>query len=98
MATASSRRVLPCRLCTSEGNPSRLQREVASALAALELQPREEVRTAQGYSFDTVVRVDGHEVALEVEGRDRAQASPAACGRLAAAGRAIHVLGMGRAQ
>ena len=54
--------------CAEEGSPSRLQRDVTSALAALELQPREEVRTAQGYSLDVVVRVDGREVAVEVDG------------------------------
>ena len=37
-------------------------------LAALELQPREEVRTSQGYSLDAVVRVDGRDVAVEVDG------------------------------
>jgi hypothetical protein len=41
---------------------------VTSALAALGLQPREEVRTAQGYSIDAVVRVGGRDVAVEVDG------------------------------
>ena len=41
---------------------------MAEALAALELQPREEVRTAQGYSLDAVVVVAGCEVAVEVDG------------------------------
>ena len=58
-----------CRAAISaeEGNPSRFQRKVASVLAALELQPREEVRTAQGYSLDAVVSVDRREVAVEVD-------------------------------
>ena len=41
---------------------------MTSTLAALELQPREEVRTAHGYSIDAVVLVDGHDVAVEVDG------------------------------
>ena len=47
---------------------SQLQRPVADALRALGLDPREEVRTAQGYSLDAVVCVRGVQVAVEVDG------------------------------
>ena len=59
-----------CRVafCATEGNPSQLQRDVTTALAALGLKPREEVRTAQGYSIDAVVHVNGRDVAVEVDG------------------------------
>ena len=45
-----------------------LQRDVVASLLALELAPREEVRTPQGYSLDTVVMHGGREVAIEVDG------------------------------
>ena len=54
--------------CSEEGTPSRLQRAVVRELGALKLEPREEVRTPQGYSLDAVVSIDGHEVAVEVDG------------------------------
>ena len=54
--------------CAVEGAPSRLQRDVVRALSALGWQPREEVRTDQGYSLDAVVRVDGRDVGVEVDG------------------------------
>ena len=59
-----------CRVafCAGDGNPSRLQRSVAKVLAELKLSPREEVRTAQGYSLDAVVGIDGCDVAVEVDG------------------------------
>ena len=41
---------------------------LAASLLALELAPREEVRTPQGYSLDTVVMHGGREVAIEVDG------------------------------
>jgi hypothetical protein len=51
-----------------EGRPSRLQRQVIAALKALGHEPREEVRTPQGYSLDAVVRISSREVAIEVDG------------------------------
>ena len=51
-----------------EGNPSRLQRQVVRTLTALEMRPREEVRTSQGYSLDAVVTCGGCDVAVEVDG------------------------------
>ena len=51
-----------------EGVPSRLQRRVAVALAAMGLQPREEVRTPLEYSVDALVDFEGREVAVEVDG------------------------------
>ena len=51
-----------------EGRPSRLQRQVIAALKALGHEPREEVRTPQGYSLDGVVCISGREVAIEVDG------------------------------
>ena len=51
-----------------EGRPSKLQKQVTRALAALGLEPREEVQTPQGYSLDAVVRIDGHDIAVEVDG------------------------------
>jgi len=54
--------------CEEEGVPSQLQRDVAATLRALELAPREEVRTPQGYSLDAVVSHGGREVAVEVDG------------------------------
>jgi hypothetical protein len=51
-----------------EGRPSRLQRQVVAALKALGHEPREEVRTPQGYSLDSVVRISSREVAIEVDG------------------------------
>ena len=51
-----------------EGAPSELQRDVVASLRALELAPREEVRTPQGYSLDAVVVHGGREVAIEVDG------------------------------
>ena len=51
-----------------EGRPSRLQRQVVAALKALGHEPREEVRTPQGYSLDGVVCISGREVAIEVDG------------------------------
>jgi hypothetical protein len=51
-----------------EGRPSRLQRQVVAALKALGHEPREEVRTPQGYSLDAVVRISSREVAIEVDG------------------------------
>jgi len=47
---------------------SKLQRDVVASLLALELAPREEVRSPQGYSLDAVVLHDGREVAIEVDG------------------------------
>ena len=41
---------------------------MTSTLTDLEMQPREEVRTVQGYSLDAVVCVDGRDVAVEVDG------------------------------
>ena len=52
----------------AEGRPSRLQRQVGAALKALGHEPREEVRTPQGYSLDVVVCIEGREVAIEVDG------------------------------
>ena len=54
--------------CSHDSSSSRLQRDVAHALAALELPLREEVRSAQGYSLDVVVIYEGCEVAVEVDG------------------------------
>ena len=51
-----------------KGRPSRLQRQVVAALKALGHEPREEVRTPQGYSLDAVVRIASREVAIEVDG------------------------------
>ena len=45
-----------------------MQRDVVASLLALELAPREEVRTLQGYSLDAVVMHGGREVAIEVDG------------------------------
>ena len=53
---------------SEEGAPSELQRDVVASLRALELAPREEVRTPQGYSLDAVVGHGGREVAIEVDG------------------------------
>ena len=49
-------------------SPSRLQREVVTTLAALGLSPREEVRTAEGYTIDAVVEWQGATVGIEVDG------------------------------
>ena len=59
-----------CRLafCIGKGVPSKMQRQVHSALAALGLEPLEEVRTEQGYSLDAVVELDGRDVAVEFDG------------------------------
>ena len=53
---------------SKDGAPSELQRDVVASLRALELAPREEVRTPQGYSLDAVVVHGGREVAIEVDG------------------------------
>jgi len=54
---------------SEDGVASKLQREVVASLLALELGPREEVRTPQGYSLDAVVlHHGGREVAIEVDG------------------------------
>ena len=46
-----------------------MQRDVVASLLALELAPREEVRTRpQGYSLDAAVMHGGREVAIEVDG------------------------------
>ena len=55
-------------LSKAQGEPSNLQRHVVRALKALGLEPREEVLTPQGYSLDAVVRIEGCEVAIEVDG------------------------------
>ena len=55
-------------LCAEEGVPSRLHGRVAATLAVLGLKPRDEVRTPQGYSLDIVVKYEGREVAIEVDG------------------------------
>ena len=59
-----------CRMsfCAEEGVPSRLHGRVAATLAVLGLEPRDEVRTPQGYSLDMVVNYEGREVAIEVDG------------------------------
>ena len=59
-----------CRTAFTEasGSPSRLQRQVVRVLSALELHPREEVCTPQGYSLDAVVSFGGCDVAVEVDG------------------------------
>ena len=54
--------------CQQQGRPSRLQRDVVASLEALQLAPREEVLTPQGYSLDAVVSHGGREVAVEVDG------------------------------
>ena len=54
--------------CAGKGTPSRTQRLIAGVLAELDLKPREEVRTPQGYSLDAVVLLSGREVAVEVDG------------------------------
>ena len=54
--------------CAVEGRPSRLQRDVVASLKKLGLEPQEEVRTSHGYSLDAVMRVDGRDVAVEVDG------------------------------
>ena len=51
-----------------EGVPSKLQCDVVASLLELELAPREEVCTPQGYSLDAVVLHCGREVAIEVDG------------------------------
>jgi hypothetical protein len=54
---------------SEDGVPSKLQRDVVASLLALELDPREEVRSPQGYSLDAVVLLHGgREVAIEVDG------------------------------
>jgi hypothetical protein len=50
-----------------EGRPSNLQRQ-GSTLAALGLNPQEEVRTEEGYSLDYVVEWRGQQIAIEVDG------------------------------
>jgi hypothetical protein len=59
-----------CRLCFSAHKDisSRMQKCVVSELAALGLQPREEVSMQLGYSLDAVVSVEGRDVAVEVDG------------------------------
>ena len=54
--------------CAKTAQPSQLQRHVANALRALGLDLQEEVRTAQGYSLDVVVCVEGRKIAVEVDG------------------------------
>ena len=54
--------------CAQPSHPSRLQRQVANALRALGLSLQEEVRTAQGYSLDAVVCIEGCKVGVEVNG------------------------------
>ena len=53
---------------SEEGVVSKLQCDVVASLLELELAPREEVRTPQGYSLDAVVLYGGCEVAIEVDG------------------------------
>ena len=59
-----------CRAAFSseDGVASKLQCDVVVSLLALDLAPREEVRTPQGYSLDAVVLHGGREVAIEVDG------------------------------
>ena len=59
-----------CRAAFSseDGVASKLQHDVVATLLALELAPREEVRTLQGYSLDAVVLHAEREVAIEVDG------------------------------
>ena len=59
-----------CRVSFSaeEGVPSWLQKQVVKELAALGMQPREEVPTSLGYSLDAVISVEGCDVAVEVDG------------------------------
>jgi hypothetical protein len=52
------------------GNPSRLQKEVITALSTLDetTEVQEEVRMASGYSVDAVVTFRGQKVGIEVDG------------------------------
>jgi hypothetical protein len=59
-----------CRMAftATDARPSILQRQVGSTLAALGLNPQEEVRTEEGYSLDYVVEWRGQLIAVEVDG------------------------------
>ena len=51
-----------------EGRPSQTQLQVGAALVSLGLRPEEEVRLAEGYSIDLVVKWRGKRVGVEVDG------------------------------
>ena len=55
----------------SPPNPSLLQKQVVAQLVDLGLEPREEVRIAQGYTLDIVVAYEGVDIAVEVDGGRR---------------------------
>ena len=53
---------------TAEAQPSRLQRDVAKALASLGASVQEEKVLEEGYSLDLVVDWRGGQLAVEVDG------------------------------
>jgi len=53
---------------SEDPRPSRFQDNVVSSLSSMGLQPQEELLLESGYRIDTVVEVNGKEIAVEADG------------------------------